>query len=260
MRDDSLEALRRRTRDAADARARARLLRVLRADLRLGARALAARLEALREAERREARRVSALFALRRRLFRSGARLVAGVDEVGMGPLAGPVVAAAVVLPPRVVLPGLDDSKRLAPETRERLAAAIRAQALALALGEVWPEEIDRRNIYRAGLEAMRRAVLALPLVPDHVLVDARTIPDIAPAQTPLVGGDARDGSIAAASVVAKVYRDGIMVRLDAEFPGYGFAEHKGYATASHRRALRLRGPTPMHRRSFASVSQIPLF
>jgi ribonuclease HII len=170
------------------------------------------------------------------------------------------VVAAAVVLPERVALPGLDDSKRLAPELRERLAAEIRAQALALALAEVWPDEIDRRNVYRAGLEAMRRAVLALPLAPDHVLVDARTIPGIAAEQTPLVGGDARDGSIAAASVVAKVHRDAIMVRLDGEFPGYGFAEHKGYATASHLAALRRRGPCPVHRRSFAPVSQLVLF
>jgi ribonuclease HII len=260
MSDEPLEALRRRAREVRDGRARARLLRALRADARAGALALAARLERERREARREARRLGALFALRRRLWSEGRRLVAGVDEVGMGPLAGPVVAAAVVLPERVALPGLDDSKRLAPEVRARLAAEIREQALALALAEVWPEEIDRRNIYRAGLEAMRRAVLALPLAPDHVLVDARTIPDIAPSQTPLVGGDARDGSIAAASVVAKVHRDAIMIRLDGEFPGYGFAEHKGYATASHLAALRLRGPCPAHRRSFAPVSQLVLF
>ena len=176
-----------------------------------------------------------------------------------MGPLAGPVVAAAVVLGERPRLPGLDDSKRLTRAVRERLAEAIRSQALAAAVAEVWPEEIDRLNIYRAGLAAMRRAVEALEVAPDHVLVDARTIPDLAAPQTPLVGGDARDGSIAAASVLAKVHRDAIMVRLDSEYPGYGFAEHKGYATRAHLGALRRRGPTPVHRRSFTPVSQLPL-
>jgi len=256
---EPLGALRRRAAEARGARALARLLRLLRADPRPGARRLAGQLEARLADERLEQRRVSRLFALRRRLAREGARLVAGVDEVGMGPLAGPVVAAAVVLPERVALPGLDDSKRVAPAERERLAAGIRAQALALGVAEVWPEEIDRRNIYRAGLEAMRRAVLALGVAPDHVLVDARSIPGIDAPQTPLVGGDARDGSIAAASIVAKVHRDAIMVRLDGEFPGYGFALHKGYATASHLAALRDLGPCAMHRRSFAPVSQLPL-
>jgi ribonuclease HII len=185
---------------------------------------------------------------------------VAGVDEVGMGPLAGPIVAAAVVLRERVALPGLDDSKRVLRADRERLAGEIRGQALAVGVAEVWPDEIARRNVYRAGLEAMRRAVLALGVAPDHVLVDARTIPGIEAPQTPLVGGDARDGSIAAASIVAKVHRDAIMVQLDREFPGYGFALHKGYATASHLAALRERGPCPVHRRSFAPVSQPTLF
>jgi len=256
----SLAALRAQLRAAADARALARLLRVLRADSRTGARALAAGAEARLADARRERRRVAALFALRRRLLREGARVVAGVDEVGMGPLAGPVVAAAVVLPQRVALPGLDDSKRVPAAARERLAEAIARQAVALAVAEVWPEEIDRRNIYRAGLEAMRRAVLALGAAPDHVLVDGRTIPEIPALQTRLVGGDRRDGSIAAASIVAKVHRDAIMDRLDGEFPGYGFAAHKGYATAAHLAALRERGPCAVHRRSFAPVSQLSFF
>ena len=241
-------------------RALARLARALGADPRAGARALAELAERRIEAARRERRRLAALFALRRALLRAGARAVAGVDEAGMGPLAGPVVAAAVVLPARVHLPGLDDSKRLPAPERERLAAAIHASALAVAVAELWPDEIDRRNIYRAGLEAMRRAVAALAVAPDHVLVDARTIPDLAVPQTPLVGGDALDGSIAAASIVAKVHRDALMRRLDAEYPGYGFAQHKGYATASHLAALRSRGPSPVHRRSFVPVSQPGLF
>jgi ribonuclease HII len=256
-----LAALRLRLRACdGEPRALARLLRALGADPRAGARSLAEATAGRLEEARREQRRLAALFARRRALMRGGARVVAGVDEVGMGPLAGPVVAAAVALPARVRLPGLDDSKRLAAPVRERLAAAIRAEALAVAVAELWPDEIDRRNIYRAGLEAMRRAVAALAVPPDHVLVDARTIPDLAVPQTPLVGGDALDGSIAAASIVAKVHRDAIMVRLDADYPGYGFARHKGYATASHLAALRRRGPTPLHRRSFAPVSQLGLF
>jgi ribonuclease HII len=196
------------------------------------------------------------LFALRAQLFAAGARRVAGVDEVGMGPLAGPVVAAAVVLPAAVDLPGLDDSKRLAPAVRERLAARIRQQALGVGLGIVEPEEVDRINVYRAGLEAMRRAVLALAPAPDHLLVDARTIPRLACAQTPIVGGDALDGSIAAASIVAKVARDAIMRHLDDRHPGWDLARHMGYPTPQHLAALRRLGPSPVHRRSFAPVAR----
>jgi ribonuclease HII len=199
------------------------------------------------------------LLRLRARLAAEGARLVAGVDEVGVGPLAGPVVAAAVVLPERPRLPGLDDSKRLTRAARERLAAAIEAQAHDWAVAEVGVEEIDRRNIYQAALLAMRRAVDALTAPPDHVLVDARQIPGIPMPQTSLVGGDGRDASIAAASVVAKVHRDRIMQRLDGDFPGYGFAKHMGYGTREHLLALRRLGATPVHRRSFAPVAQLPL-
>lgn len=246
-------------RSARDPRALARLLRVLRGDPRAGAAALAER-AARRLAELRTERlRLARLFALRRGLHRGGARRVAGVDEVGMGPLAGPVVAAAVVLPDRVELPGLDDSKQLSPAQRERLAAAIRAQAEALAIGEVWPAELDRLNVYRAGLEAMRRAVAALAPAPDHLLVDARTVPGVGCPQTALVRGDARDGSIAAASIVAKVHRDAIMRRLDAEHPGYGFARHMGYPTPDHLDALRRLGPSAVHRRSFAPCAQLAL-
>ena len=192
---------------------------------------------------------------LRADLRAAGCRLVAGVDEVGMGPLAGPVVAGAVVLPDEVDLPGLDDSKKLSRVTRERLDVAIREQALAVAVAEVSPEEVDRLNVYHAGLTAMRRAVEALDARPDHLLVDARTIPGIGVPQTGIVGGDALDASIAAASVVAKVYRDATMQRLDTQHPGYGFARHKGYPTAQHLLALKRLGPSPVHRRSFAPVA-----
>jgi ribonuclease HII len=249
-----LAELRARILAAHDADERARLAARLSRDPRAGARALARALARRARAERAELARVARLFALRERLFAAGARVVAGVDEVGMGPLAGPVVAAAVVLPERVALPGLDDSKKLTAAARERLAAEIRAQALAVGLGIVEPADVDRLNIYQAGLLAMRLAVQQLALAPDHVLVDARTIPELACAQTRLVDGDACDGSIAAASIVAKVARDAMMRELDALHPGWGFARHMGYATSAHLAALRRLGPSPVHRRSFAPV------
>jgi ribonuclease HII len=252
----SLAQLRAQLEAGAPAQLEERLLEALRADARRGARALAERFGRRAQARRAEAQRLAELFALRGRLLAAGARHVAGVDEVGVGPLAGPVVAAAVVLPPRVDLPGLDDSKRLSRSQRERLDAAIRGQALALAVEALSPLEVDRLNVLRASLEAMRRAVEALRVQPDHVLVDARTIPAIRAPQTSLVKGDTRDGSIAAASIVAKVYRDAVMRALDARHPGYGFARNKGYPTPEHLAALGRLGPTPVHRRSFAPVAQ----
>jgi ribonuclease HII len=249
-----------RLRDARGPADWRRMHKELRDDPRAGARRVAEQCARLLEEHRRERRRVSRLFALRRALQREGSRHVAGVDEVGMGPLAGPVVAAAVILPDRVDLPGLNDSKRLDRQRRESLAEAVHAQALALYVAEVAVEDIERLNIYRAGLEAMRRAVLGLALAPDHVLVDARTIPGLASPQTALPGGDGRDGSVAAASIVAKVHRDALMRELDARHPGYGFARHKGYATRDHLRALRELGPSPVHRRTFTPVAQGQLF
>jgi ribonuclease HII len=241
---------------SGDAGELASLAELLAGDRREGARELAAIVARRLARERREAERLRRLFAPTAALWASGARRVAGVDEVGMGPLAGPVVAAAVVLRPGARLPGLDDSKRLAPPARARLARAIREQSLALAVAEVEAAEVDRLNVYRAGLEAMRRAIAALPEAPEHVLVDARTIPALALPQTSLVHGDSRDASIAAASIVAKVHRDALMDRLDALHPGYGFAAHKGYATADHVAALRRLGPCREHRRSFAPVGR----
>lgn len=258
---EPLEALRARADALRGEKALYRLARELERDGRTGALSVATRCRRRAAAAIREKRRMARLFELRAALLAErGARVVAGVDEVGVGPLAGPVVAAAVVLPERPELPGLDDSKKLPREDRERLDAAIRAQTTVVAVAEVWPEEIDRLNIYHAGLLAMRRAVEALRPGPDHVLVDARTIPGIETAQTPLVNGDGRDASIAAASIVAKVHRDAIMRRLDCEYPGYGFGRHMGYATSVHRAALRRLGPSPIHRRSFPSVSQPGLF
>lgn len=255
----ALSSLQAHARAARDPRSIVLVLRTLRGDERAGAVSLSALLVRRLTELRSERLRVARLFALRRQLMRAGSLHVAGVDEVGVGPLAGPVVAAAVILRDRVVLPGLDDSKQVAAPARERLDAAIRAQAIAVGVGEVWPPELDRLNIYHAALEAMRRAVLALSQQPDHVLVDARTIPGIATPQTALIHGDARDGSIAAASIVAKVHRDAIMARLERVHPGYGFARHMGYPTPEHLDALRRLGPSPLHRRSFAPCNQISL-
>lgn len=191
-----------------------------------------------------------------RELWRRGVERIAGVDEAGVGPLAGPVVAAAVILPPEIPLRGIDDSKRLRPAVRLRLAEEIRACALGVGVGIVSAEEVDRLNVYRAALEAMRRAVEALPHLPEQLLVDARHIPGLRIPQMSIVKGDARSYSIAAASIIAKVTRDGLMRALDGEYPQYGFAKHMGYGTADHLLALERYGPCPAHRRSFHAVRQ----
>lgn len=237
--------------------ARNRLAVQLAADSRRGARLIAARVLAEECARKRERARVLKLFARRNRLLRDGLQFVAGVDEVGVGPLAGPVVAAAVVLPARVeigALEGLNDSKKLKPVVRESLDAEIRRQAIAVSIGSVSVSDVDRLNVYHAALEAMRRAVVGLGVLPDHVFVDARTIPRIEIPQTAIVGGDGREASIAAASIVAKVYRDAWMRRLGERHPGYGFGRHMGYGTEQHLAALARLGPSPAHRQSFSPV------
>ena len=181
--------------------------------------------------------------------------LIAGVDEVGRGPLAGPVIAAAVILDPARPIAGLADSKKLSPARRERLALDIRANALAWALGRAEVAEIDRLNIFQASLLAMRRAVEALPMTPDRVLVDGKHCPPLACPCTAIVRGDATVPAISAASIVAKVTRDAELRELHDRYPRYDFARHKGYPTAVHREALRRYGPCPEHRRSFAPVA-----
>lgn len=179
---------------------------------------------------------------------------IAGTDEVGRGPLAGPVVAAAVILDPDRPILGLNDSKKLSPSRREELAHLIRAQAVAWALAECSVEEIDSLNILRASLLAMARAVAALQLIPDHVLVDGNKVPDIALPVTAVVRGDQSIQCIAAASIIAKVARDQLMVQLDLAYPGYGFASHKGYPSRTHVEALGRLGVSPVHRRSYRPV------
>ena len=227
-------------------------------DPRAGARALEARARSRLAGRQREVERLAGLLALRDELDRQGVRGIAGVDEVGVGPLAGPVVAAAVVLPPRVKLYGLDDSKRVRPARRESLAAEIWQVALGCGIGEVSVEEIDQIGIYQASLEAMRRAVASLSrtLEVGHLLVDARKVPGVTLPQTSIIKGDQKDASIAAASIVAKVHRDTAMQRLAERYPAYGFDRHMGYGTAEHMAALDSHGPCPIHRRSFAPVEK----
>src|SRR5438477_4946955 len=198
-------------------------------------------------------------------LWKTGVQDIAGVDEVGMGPLAGPVVAAAVMFPPETNIARVDDSKKLDPPTRAELALEIRAKASGIGVGIASVEEIDTVNIYHAGLLAMRRAVEALPRRPQHVLVDARTVPGVDVPQNTFNKGDGINFSIAAASIIAKTERDGMMEVLDREFPGYGFAAHKGYGTPEHREALLRLGPSAVHRMSFPGIHELqgeysPLF
>jgi len=186
----------------------------------------------------------------------SGARprLVVGVDEAGRGPLAGPVVAAAVVLPRTYDLAGLGDSKIISPKRRRRLERLIKVQALSWSIGRAEVEEIDNLNILQATLLAMQRAVALLKVAPDLALVDGNQAPSLTCRVKTVVKGDATEPTIAAASILAKVYRDRVMCALDSRFPGYGFAEHKGYPTPRHLQALQQRGITRIHRRSFHPV------
>ncbi len=185
--------------------------------------------------------------------------LIAGVDEVGRGPLAGPVIAAAVILNPDKPITGLADSKALSPRRRESLAQQIRESALAWALGRAEPAEIDELNILQASLLAMSRAVDALLVTPSEVLVDGNQVPPLRFPVRAIVGGDATIPAISAASIVAKVARDAEMMDLDAEYPNYGFGQHKGYPTAVHMAALKTHGACPIHRRSFAPVQRVLL-
>ena len=185
-----------------------------------------------------------------------GFRAVAGIDEAGRGPLAGPVVAAAVILPDDFELTGLTDSKKLSEKQRDRFYPLIRQQAHAVGIGVATAEEIDRINILQATMLAMQRAINRLAEPPDHLLIDGITPLPVPLSQQTLKKGDSRSLSVAAASVIAKVVRDRIMVSLDKQHPGYGFAKHKGYGTAQHRKAIAELKPSRHHRCSFAGVKE----
>jgi ribonuclease HII len=191
-------------------------------------------------------------------LWSKGVSLVAGIDEAGRGPLAGPVVAAVAVLPARFSMAGLNDSKQLAEDFREELFEALTANGalICYGIGIAEPAEIDRFNILRATFLAMQRAIVALPMQPEHLLIDGLPVPVFQQPQTAIVGGDGKSKSIAAASVIAKVTRDRMMRKWHSEFPQYSFDRNKGYGTREHLESLQIHGPCPIHRRSFAPVSQ----
>lgn len=194
---------------------------------------------------------------LEENLWSQGYTYIAGVDEVGRGPLAGPVVTAAVILPKDFCLPGLNDSKKVAPALREAYYEEIMDRAVSVKVGISPVEVIDEINIYQATLRAMKEAVLQLDPAPDMCLNDAVTIPDIPYPQVPVIGGDGKSISIAAASIVAKVTRDRMMADYAKKYPGYGFEQNAGYATPAHYAALERYGPSPLHRRSFKPISDM---
>jgi ribonuclease HII len=229
--------------------------RVLRADTRPGAQAILAAVSRRRRANRAEGQRLRSMLRFEAALWEQGLVRVAGIDEAGMSPLAGPVAAAAVVFPPGTRIAGVDDSKKLDARAREELAPKIRAAAVAWAVAFVEPDEIDRLNIHHAGLTAMARALAALGLDPEHVLIDGRhRLRGVLLPQQAIVGGDAKSLTIAAASILAKTSRDARMREMDGQYPGYGFSQHKGYPVAAHFAALRRLGPCAIHRMSFAPV------
>jgi ribonuclease HII len=231
------------------------MLHALSTDPRKSARQLAHQIQKYRIQLQREDQRLDRLLRFETELYGEGYMRIAGVDEAGVAPLAGPVVAAAVILPRNYKLPGLDDSKKILDERkRESLARQIKEDAICWATGKAEVEEIDRLNIYQSGLLSMQRAVEGLSVKPDYILVDARTIPQCPYPQKGIIHGDALSSSIAAASLIAKTTRDSLMAEFDRLYPGYGFARHKGYPTPEHLRLLEKLGPVLIHRKSFAPV------
>lgn len=229
----------------------------LRADTRKGAKAILDAVARRRFENRSEGQRLRKLLRYENALWTAGVINVAGVDEAGMSPLAGPVAAAAVIFAPASRIPGVDDSKKLDARTREELAVEIKATALAWAVGFAAVEEIDRLNIYWASRLAMQRAVDGLSVAPGHVLLDGRRLKTLQLPQQGIVKGDCKSLSIAAASILAKTARDAVMRELEAAHPGYGFARHKGYPVREHVTALQRFGACPAHRRSFAPVREV---
>jgi ribonuclease HII len=228
--------------------------KALRADSRAGARAVLALIEKRRFENRSEGQRLRGMLRFETLLWDRGHHAVAGVDEAGMSPLAGPVSAAAVILKPGTRIVGIDDSKKLDSTSREELAKEIKEKAVGWSVAFVGVEEIDTINIYWAGLLAMQRAVQGLRSTPQHLLIDAKRLKELAIPQQAIIKGDAKSASIAAASILAKVTRDAVMRTLDKRYPGYGFADHKGYPVRAHYAALSRLGACAAHRRSFGPV------
>src|SRR5437870_10033110 len=234
------------------------LIEALESDARQSAQHLAKQIRERWRKNRAEGQRLHNLLRFEIELWAEGFNLVAGVDEAGMAPLAGPVIAAACILPRDYKLRGLNDSKQILDEDlRSELAKQIKGDAIAWSVGRAEVEEIDKLNIYHAGLLAMRRAVEGLASQPDFVLVDARRIPYCPAPQRGIIKGDTLSASIAAASIIAKTTRDALMIEFDQLYTGYNFASHKGYPTPEHCRLLKELGAAPIHRRSFARVREV---
>ncbi len=198
-----------------------------------------------------EKNRIHQMLQYERELWDSGIQYVAGIDEAGRGPLAGPVVAAAVIFPPNVFISGINDSKKLSPKKRETLYPMIQDKAIVFSTGLVDEKEIDRINILQASYRAMRMAIGRLHIQPQHLLIDGRPLPEKFYPQTAIEGGDRKSFTIAAASIIAKVTRDRLMIAYDQQYPQYGFARHKGYGTQAHVEAIRQHGLCEIHRKTF---------
>ena len=233
------------------------ILLALAGDPRTAVRQIYTQYQKGKAAWQKELERLQELHKYETDLLQKGYRYIAGTDEVGRGPLAGPVMAAAVILAPDTFFPGLNDSKKVTPAKREELAAQIKEKALAWQVVSSSVEEIDRINILQASLLAMNKAINSLSTQPEFVLVDAVTIPGMKIPQLPIIRGDSLSASIAAASVLAKVTRDELMRAYSKEYPEYGFEQHKGYGTAEHMEAIRSYGPCPIHRRTFLKFMQV---
>ncbi|MHB1127915.1 MAG: ribonuclease HII [Bacillota bacterium] len=230
------------------------LVEQLRADPRRAVQELYRLFRQREQRTQEEHRRLLNMFRYEQQLYSQGFQYIAGVDEAGRGPLAGPVLAAAVILPLHLMLPGLNDSKLVPSLRRQRLESQIKDTAVAWSVGLATVEEIDAINILEASRLAMHRAIRGLSRSPHHLLVDGLPLPRATVPQTPLIGGDGLSASIAAASILAKVERDRIMDFLDGIYPGYGFAVHRGYPTREHLKSLGRMGPTPVHRQTFRGV------
>lgn len=235
--------------EQADAAQRAVLYEVYSSDDRAGVKKLVSAYRKKEEALQKERMRLEDMRSFEHKY--STYSLICGIDEAGRGPLAGPVVAGAVILPKDCEILYLNDSKKLSPAKREALYEEIMEKAEAVGVGMASPARIDEINILQATYEAMREAVYNLGVTPDLLLNDAVTIPDVSIPQVPIIKGDAKSVSIAAASIIAKVTRDRLMVQYDEILPGYGFARHKGYGSKDHIEAIRRLGPTPIHRQTF---------
>lgn len=232
-------------------------MRSLASDGRVGVKRLYLQIMRHRKELEAEERRLENLYKYESQLYGRGIKYIAGVDEAGRGPLAGPVVAAAVILPAHLKIYGLDDSKKLSPAKRSELAKQIKERALGWGLGVGTVADIEVHNIHHASLLAMKRALEALNTAPEYVLADGFAIPGINTRQTAIKKGDSLSASIASASIIAKETRDSMMREYDKEFPHYGFSKHKGYPTSEHIKALKKWGPSPLHRRGYKPIRDL---